>query len=169
MKSAAGKGATFTLQVRLHLLSGSMAVIGKAAQTVPHPAHKNILLAEDNAANALVATTLLEEFGCRFEVASSGRDAITKWQAGGFDLIMMDVQMPDMDGFETTRRIREHERSLNMSRTPILAMTAHALKGDREKCLQAGMDDYISKPFDTGELERKLDGLLSLIAETERM
>ncbi|WP_245344589.1 MULTISPECIES: ATP-binding protein [Asticcacaulis] len=169
VKSAAGKGATFTLQVRLHLLSGSMAVIGKAAQTVPHPAHKNILLAEDNAANALVATTLLEEFGCRFEVASSGRDAITKWQAGGFDLIMMDVQMPDMDGFETTRRIREHERSLNMSRTPILAMTAHALKGDREKCLQAGMDDYISKPFDTGELERKLDGLLSLIAETERM
>ena len=167
--SVAGEGATFTLHARLHLLSGGLATLQENGQDRPHTAHKKILLAEDNTANALVATTLLEEFGCRFEVASSGRDAITKWQTGEFDLIMMDVQMPDMDGFEATRRIRERERTLNLRRTPILAMTAHALKGDREKCLQAGMDDYIAKPFDTLELERKLDGLLSPVGETQQV
>jgi CheY-like chemotaxis protein len=167
--SVEGKGATFTLHMRLHLLSGDMATMDENGQDRPHTAHKNILLAEDNPANALVATTLLEEFGCRFEVASSGCDAIVKWQTGEFDLIMMDVQMPDMDGFEATRRIRERERTLNLRRTPILAMTAHALKGDREKCLQAGMDDYIAKPFDTLELERKLDGLLSPVGETQQV
>ncbi len=169
VQSEEGLGATFTLQVRLQVLSNGVAAIDETAPSLPHPTHKAVLLAEDNAANALVATTLLEEFGCHFEVATSGCDAIAKWRTGNFDLIMMDVQMPDMDGFEATRRIREREQALNMNRTPILAMTAHALKGDREKCLQAGMDDYISKPFDTNELERKLKGLLTPVIEAEEI
>lgn len=165
--SEEGKGATFTLQVRLKTV-GAPALFDEGPVDTPmRPTQKTVLLAEDNAANALVATTLLEEFGYHFDVATSGGDAIQKWQAGGFDLIMMDVQMPDMDGFEATRRIREREHALGLDRIPILAMTAHALKGDRERCLQAGMDDYIAKPFNTGELERKLDGLLSAVTEVE--
>lgn len=119
---------------------------------------KRVLLVEDYPANVLVATTLLEDFGYAYEVATTGDEAIKKIKQGEFDIALMDVQLGDaMCGFEATRHVRDWEQANQKTRRlPIIAMTAHALTGDREKCLDAGMDDYISKPFDADELKEKL-------------
>jgi two-component system, sensor histidine kinase and response regulator len=105
----------------------------------------NILLAEDNLINQTLAIKLLETRGHRVALASNGQEAVEAIQKEVFDLILMDIQMPEMDGFEATKAIRAMEGAA--SRIPIIAMTAHALKGDREKCLEAGMDEYVSKPI----------------------
>lgn len=121
--------------------------------------NKHILLVEDYPANVLVATTLLEDFGYSYEVATSGHEALEKIQKNEFHAALMDVELGDaLCGFETTRRVRqwEEEKFGKAKRLPIIAMTAHALAGDREKCIAAGMDDYISKPFDADELKDKL-------------
>ena len=110
-----------------------------------------ILLAEDNVINRALAAGILEKCGHTLVHAANGLEAVTALEAEGFDLILMDVQMPEMDGFEATRRIRELERGSGWH-TPIVAMTAHAMAGDRERCLAAGMDDYISKPLHKAEL-----------------
>jgi two-component system, sensor histidine kinase and response regulator len=114
--------------------------------------HKlRVLLAEDNAVNQLVALRLLERFGHTVTVAANGKKAVEAWEKGGFDAILMDVQMPEMNGWEATRAIRDKERSIG-ERVPIIAMTAHAMKGDDERCFAAGMDDYLTKPIRTEEL-----------------
>ena len=110
-----------------------------------------ILLAEDNAVNQRVALRILEKAGHTVAVAENGRAALRLLAEGHFDLILMDVQMPEMDGFEATRIIREKEQ-LTDRHIPIIAMTAHAMTGDRERCLSAGMDDYISKPVTASAL-----------------
>jgi PAS domain S-box-containing protein len=109
-----------------------------------------ILLAEDNAVNQRLTLGLLEKQGHTLVVAGNGRQAIDAWEREPFDLILMDVQMPEMDGFETTAAIRAREAPGN--RVPIIAMTAHAMKGDRQRCLAAGMDGYVAKPIQTQEL-----------------
>jgi signal transduction histidine kinase/DNA-binding response OmpR family regulator len=106
----------------------------------------NILVAEDNDINQKVALSVLEKQGHTVVLARNGIEAISLWEAGHFDLVFMDVQMPQMDGFTATAIIREKEL-LTGKRTPIIAMTAHAMKGDRERCLSAGMDDYVPKPI----------------------
>ncbi len=111
----------------------------------------SILLAEDNIVNQKLAAKLLEKRGYRVAVASNGREAVDAFEGKRFDLILMDVQMPEMDGIEATRLIREKEAE-HGGHIPIVAMTAHAMKGDREKCLAAGMDNYMSKPFKPMEL-----------------
>ena len=113
-----------------------------------------ILLAEDSETNQLVATALLGRFGCTVEVAHNGADAVERLRRDRFDLVLMDCQMPVMDGHEATRRIREGE-SRN-TRVPIVAMTAHAMEGDRQKCLDAGMDDHVSKPITKRSIEAVL-------------
>ncbi|MGA8598539.1 MAG: response regulator [Bryobacteraceae bacterium] len=110
-----------------------------------------VLLVEDNLVNQKVASRLLEKQGCRVTVASNGREAIALHQTGSFDLIFMDVQMPEMNGIEATEIIRAAERGTKM-RVPIVALTANAMAGDRERCLEAGMDGYLSKPIDRTEL-----------------
>jgi PAS domain S-box-containing protein len=110
-----------------------------------------ILLAEDNQINRILATGILEKRGHSLVHAANGLEALEIAGAGQFDLIFMDVQMPEMDGFEVTRRIREMER-LTGVHTPIVAMTAHAMTGDRQRCLAAGMDDYLSKPLEKAAL-----------------
>jgi CheY-like chemotaxis protein len=123
-----------------------------------------ILLAEDNPVNQAVALRVLEKQGHRAVAAGNGQEALrvlekTAWD--GFDLILMDVQMPEMDGFAATAAIREREKETG-THIPIVAMTAHAMKGDRERCLAAGMDDYISKPIrakDLSDLIEKLVGI----------
>ncbi len=110
-----------------------------------------ILVAEDNLINQKLATYMLTNLGHKVVIAANGQEALDKFRAGNFDVILMDVQMPVMDGFEATQLIRAAEKESG-SRTPIVALTAHAMKGDRERCLEAGMDDYISKPINNKEL-----------------
>jgi two-component system, sensor histidine kinase and response regulator len=115
-----------------------------------------VLLAEDNIVNQRLAVRLLEKQGHVVHVAGNGRLAVEAFEGESFDLVLMDVQMPEMGGFEATAIIRECERASG-KHIPIIAMTAHAMKGDREKCLEAGMDDYISKPIAAQELCAILD------------
>jgi CheY-like chemotaxis protein/HPt (histidine-containing phosphotransfer) domain-containing protein len=105
----------------------------------------DILLAEDSLVNQRLAVGLLERHGHHLTIANNGREAIEALSKQAFDVLLMDVQMPEMDGLEATRRIRQLEASRG-GHVPIIAMTAHALKGDRERCLGAGMDEYVSKP-----------------------
>jgi signal transduction histidine kinase/CheY-like chemotaxis protein len=105
-----------------------------------------VLVAEDNAVNQRVATRMLETLGCSVDVATSGLEALKKLEAASYDLVFMDCQMPEMDGYEATREIRRRESRAG-GRTTIVAMTAHALAGDRERCFEAGMDDFVAKPI----------------------
>jgi CheY-like chemotaxis protein/HPt (histidine-containing phosphotransfer) domain-containing protein len=112
----------------------------------------NILLAEDNRVNQRLAVAVLEKSGHRVTVAANGRIAVELSASGAFDVILMDLQMPEMDGLEATRAIRARDRGATR-RQPIIAMTAHAMKGDEERCLAGGMDGYVSKPVRFEELE----------------
>jgi PAS domain S-box-containing protein len=118
-----------------------------------------ILLVEDNRINQVLARTLLEKRGWTVRTAGDGAEAVSVWRQGGIDLILMDVQMPEVDGFQATRRIREQENELG-GHIPIIGLTAHAMKGDREECLDAGMDDYIPKPVRAEVLYAAVERLL---------
>jgi two-component system sensor histidine kinase/response regulator len=123
-------------------------------------AYLRVLLAEDNAVNQRLAVRLLEKRGHRVAVAGNGREVLIALEKEKFDLIFMDVQMPEMDGFEATVAIREREKSSGLHQ-PIIALTAHAMKGDREQCLAAGMDGYLTKPIRPQELDEILEGYLA--------
>jgi two-component system, sensor histidine kinase and response regulator len=127
-----------------------------AAEGGPPPAGQGprVLLAEDNPVNQSLAVRLLEKLGCRVDVADNGREAVAAAARADYALIFMDCQMPEMDGFEATAAIRKGESASR--RVPIIALTASAMQGDREACLGAGMDDYLSKPLRFGEMERAL-------------
>ncbi len=158
LTSAVGKGSTFTVKLPMRVGGGEV----QAEANVPFAAEAftkqsfRVLLVEDYAANVLVAGSYLEQFGYAYDVVDNGYDAVEKAKSGQYLAILMDVQMHGINGFETTRLIRAHEKSTGMPRVPILGMTAHALMGDRERCLEADMDDYLSKPYNPTELERKL-------------
>lgn len=122
-----------------------------------------VLLVEDYEANVLVATTLLQNYGYAYSIAATGEEAIQKMAMESFDAVLMDVQMPMMNGYEATAIIRDREAKAGR-RTPIIGMTAHALKGDRERCIEAGMDDYIAKPFRPETLQDMLSRYCPLIA-----
>ncbi len=124
---------------------------------------KRILLAEDNPVNQKVALRLIEKQGHSVETAGTGAEAVAKSAADDFDLILMDVQMPEMDGLEATRAIRERER-ITGKHIPIFALTAHAMAGDRDLCLAAGMDGYLSKPISAQELIHSIEAVSSLSA-----
>jgi CheY-like chemotaxis protein len=122
-----------------------------APKPVAPPEGHRILLAEDNLVNRKVAVSLLEKQGHRVTTAENGRIALELALQETFDLILMDVQMPEMDGLEATQQIREAERATG-ARIPIVALTAHALTGDRERCMSAGMDGYVTKPIRAAQL-----------------
>jgi CheY-like chemotaxis protein len=119
--------------------------------------HLCILLVEDNAVNQKLAARLLEKRGHTVAIAGNGREALAALEKQSFDLVFMDVQMPEMDGFEATAAIRGKEKASG-NHLPIIAMTAHAMAGDKERCLEAGMDDYITKPIRLEELDSLLKG-----------
>jgi signal transduction histidine kinase/DNA-binding response OmpR family regulator len=119
-----------------------------------------ILLVEDKLVNQKLATLLLEKRGHKVALAANGREAIDQFQQGGIDLILMDVQMPELNGFEATAAIRQIERSTG-SHIPIVAMTAHAMEGDRERCLASGMDGYIAKPIRVNNLVQEIERVTS--------
>jgi CheY-like chemotaxis protein len=114
-----------------------------------------ILLAEDNLVNQRLATRMLEKRGHRVVVAGTGREALTALEKESYDLVLMDIQMPEMNGMEATARIREKEK-LTGEHLTVVALTAHAMKGDQELCLAGGMDDYLAKPIRAPELDQIL-------------
>ena len=126
-----------------------------------------VLVAEDNAVNQQLARRLLEKHGHTVVLVDNGHDAVTTMKAQDFDLVLMDVQMPGMDGFDATAEIRRLEKTDGKHRM-IVAMTAHAMKGDRERCLQYGMDDYIAKPMQIRELNKIL-AKLELVETGEQL
>ncbi len=126
-----------------------------------------VLLAEDNAVNQRLAVRMLEKRGHGVVVADNGREALAALDKESFDLALMDVEMPEMDGFEATAVLREKEKGTG-TRLPVVALTAHAMKGDRERCLAAGMDDYLAKPIRSQDLDDILGKYLALRTETPR-
>jgi len=123
-----------------------------------------VLLAEDNIINQKVMIGALKTGGHQVSVVSNGKEALAALDKQQIDLVLMDLQMPEMDGFQATRAIREREKATG-HHLPIIALTAHAMKGDRERCLAAGMDDYLSKPIRIQELREVLGKLVPLSAE----
>jgi len=156
VESESGKGSSFALTLPFDI----------AAETAPPPQPEpeasekacaapavpmHILIAEDNAVNQKVAARMLEKQGFSITVVSNGREALEAWERHRYDVILMDVQMPELDGLEATRRIREREQTAG-GHVPIIALTAHAMSADRERCLSAGMDGFVTKPFNSREL-----------------
>lgn len=156
VESEVGKGSTFRFWLILEK-SASVAVLpvalpGRAAGALPGP-RRRILVVEDNTVNQKLASALLQRAGYRYEIAANGKEALEALERSSFDLVLMDVQMPVMDGYEATRLIRSDPR---WQALPVIAMTAHALDGDRERCIGAGMDDYVAKPIRAQVLLEKL-------------
>ncbi len=119
----------------------------------PAAAQPKVLVVEDNAVNLLVARSMLERLGCVVETAASGGQALRRFEPGRFDLVLMDCQMPELDGCQTTAKLRAREAAAG-ARAPIVALTANAIGADREECLRAGMDDYLAKPLRLATLRR---------------
>jgi CheY-like chemotaxis protein len=138
---------------------------------VPGPAkqRKNVLLVEDYEPNIIVAGSMLENLGCDYDVACNGFEALRKFAQGYYDVILMDVQMHGLDGLEATRKIRRLEADKGLERTPVIAMTAHAREQDKDKCIEAGMDDFLPKPFEPASLARKMARYMQLKAEAGQM
>jgi PAS domain S-box-containing protein len=161
VRSELGVGSVFSFTA-----SFPQVVEGQPESTKEKPDHPGaflgarILLAEDNKTNQEVALIMLTYLGCDVQVVANGIGALNALASADFDLVLMDVQMPELDGFEATRRLRE--RCATGVRVPVIALTAHAMRGVREQCLEAGMDDYLCKPIDRGELARCLGQWLRL-------
>jgi CheY-like chemotaxis protein len=158
LDSAPGQGSTFHFTIPMKL--AAQASREKAPPPEGAPLQETvmplgILLAEDNETNQKIAKAMLNKMGHEVTIVENGKDAVAKSLEGGFDIILMDVMMPKMDGLEATRLIREKEFSTG-EHIPIIALTAKAMPEDRDKCIEAGMDDYISKPMRTRELIEKL-------------
>ena len=131
----------------------STRIVTRHSISEDHKPHIRILLAEDNTINQKIALRILEKkLGYHADVVTNGREAVESLEKFDYDLVLMDCQMPDMDGYDATRRIRDKNSSVRNHRIPVIAMTANAMKGDREKCLEAGMDDYVTKPVDFKKL-----------------
>ena len=159
LESRVGRGSTFHFLVVLRPAVGKTKSLLESRPTPVPPREKNqyrLLLAEDNPVNQLVALGQLEVLGYEADAAGNGHEVLGALEKASYDLILMDCQMPELDGYETARRIRELESLSGNSPVPIVAVTAHAMKGDREKCLAAGMNDYLSKPFRQDDLAAML-------------
>jgi PAS domain S-box-containing protein len=168
MESEEGKGSTFWFTARFSIPEADFVKDGTEHGTqfncvltreeIFQGIH--ILLAEDDYINRTLATTLLNQVGLQVTTVENGLEVIEKYGTRKYDLILMDMQMPEMDGYEATIAIREQEKASGARHIPIIAMTAHAIKGDREKCLQVGMDDYLTKPINAADffavIERQL-------------
>jgi CheY-like chemotaxis protein len=192
VESTLGQGSRFRFHVRLRLAAmprdaalreATEPVLGAQGaradgterpitrQTLPEPQGSYaILLAEDNAVNRKVASALLQRQGHTITVAENGRLALDAWREGTFDLILMDIMMPEMDGYEATRQIRSAEHQAGApggtpAHIPIIAMTANAMQGDQELCLASGMDGYVSKPIAKALLYQEIERVMAFLGE----
>ena len=158
VNSRAGEGSTFWFTARLRMIDGEMPGISKLIKAVGInlPMPRTILVAEDNRVNQKVVKALLEKRGHTVTVAETGVDALALTGQKDFDVILMDVQMPKMDGITAMRLLRERG-----SQIPVIVVTAHAMLGDRERFLSAGADGYISKPIQIEQLQAEIDAVLN--------
>jgi PAS domain S-box-containing protein len=158
VESQPGIGSSFTVRIPLKhsVAKAAGSQNGQHAASELTTPKKDVLLVEDYEPNIIVASAMLRQFGYSYDVARNGFEAIRKFMHGQYDLILMDVQMQELDGLEATQRIRKLESEKNLSTIPIIAMTAHVREQDKEKCLEAGMNDFIPKPFDPSLLEAKI-------------
>jgi CheY-like chemotaxis protein len=170
VESHEGKGSTFWFTARF---SGPVAVEPVAkpspgAALPPTPKSIRILLAEDNPTNQMVATAILGKLGFGVDIVENGLQAVEALRHTRYDIVLMDVQMPEMDGLEATRTIRSADGQTLNPAVPIVAMTAHAMQGDREKCLEAGMNDHLPKPIDHVSLGRVLGAWMARLEGQNR-
>jgi CheY-like chemotaxis protein len=180
VESSPGTGSTFHFTAQLKPIKEVELAMAERrglspsqtrGQLTPAPAEPQkqpqlrILVAEDNVVNQKLAVRMLEKIGHTVVLAANGKQALETWQHEHFDLIFMDVQMPEMDGFEATSEIRKIEKATG-HRIPIIAMTAHAMLGDRDRCLAAGMDYYISKPVNRDELAKTIKCAMQMQSQT---
>ena len=162
--STPGQGSTFSFTVRCQ--TAQQPQRGDPSNAIWTPAaHRGavsgrVLIAEDNPVNQLLMVRLLERSGHQVVVAGNGRAALAAISQQSFDLVLMDVQMPELDGLEATRLLRQSERATGKY-LPVIAMTAHAMQGDREKCLSAGMTAYVAKPIRPEELFKTIEQVLA--------
>jgi len=154
--SDAGKGARFWFEIPMGISQTALEVSPSKSQTENRKLEGRVLLVEDNPVNEMVARKMLEKLGLDSVTATNGQQALDILESELVDAVLMDCQMPEMDGFEATRRLREREKLADAVALPIIAMTANVMEGDRERCLQAGMDDYLGKPVRMDELESTL-------------
>ncbi len=160
VESHPGRGSTFTVRIPLEV--APVASIAPApppavAPAAPAPTPpRRLLLVDDFEPNAIITGRYLRIFGYVYDIAINGLEAVEKATTGEYAAVLMDIQMPELNGFDATRRIREHEAVAGRGHVPIIAMTAHVMAGDRERCLDAGMDDYLPKPFNALDLKEKL-------------
>ncbi|NVM21824.1 MAG: response regulator, partial [Desulfobacterales bacterium] len=169
VESKEGKGSTFWFTLELQKQTGRKPVDKNKQRVVSHKKAPEaqerklrILLVEDDVPNQEVVVAMLKQRGYSAVVANSGKEALEVLKNESFDLVLMDIRMPNMNGFEATRVIRGPESDILNHNIPIIAMTAYAMEGDRERCLEAGMDDYISKPVDFQKLFETIDRLLAI-------
>jgi len=153
VESKQRQGSTFTFCLPVAISQAPAETTGPTAAPGPLPSELRILLVEDNAVNQMLALGVLQKLGCRADLAHDGEEAIAMTRASGYDVVLMDMQMPKMDGVSATRAIRAME---NVHQPYIIALTANAMESDRQLCLSAGMNDFLAKPFKTAELREKM-------------
>ena len=151
LKSAAGQGSCFSVELPLRLAAVTAPAAPADFTREQLPPGLRVLVAEDNLVNQLVARRMLERLGHKVVVVDNGVAAVAAYTRDPFDVVLMDVQMPEMDGLEATRQIRAIE-ALRGTHIPVVALTAHAMKGDRERCEAASMDGYAVKPISLDDL-----------------
>jgi len=154
-------GAGARLQFTARLEPAALATETPAASGERPRLQGRVLVVEDHPVNLMVATALLERMGLEWREAGDGAQALAEMAGGGFDLVLMDCQMPVLDGLEATRRWRGLEAAHGWARLPIVALTANALSGDASACREAGMDGYLSKPFEAEALHAELSRFLT--------
>jgi CheY-like chemotaxis protein/anti-sigma regulatory factor (Ser/Thr protein kinase) len=167
LDSAAGSGSTFTVRLRLERLGEARrSQPAPPSQTTlripaePEPNRVRILAAEDNHINRLVLRTLLNQIGLHPDIVSDGALAVEAWRHGAYDVILMDIQMPELDGLSATREIRAEEAATGRRRTPILGLTANAMSHQVDEYARAGMDGHVAKPIDVAKLFAALEAAL---------
>jgi CheY-like chemotaxis protein/anti-sigma regulatory factor (Ser/Thr protein kinase) len=161
VRSALGEGAAFSVRLPLQRIEYAATPGPEPAAPEPTQAQLRILAAEDNATNQLVLQTLLSQFGLEAHIVENGEAAVAAWETGDWDVVLMDVQMPVMDGPTATRLIRERERRGGLGRTPILALTANAMSHHAEEYRRAGMDGLVPKPINAGELIKAIQAAIA--------
>jgi CheY-like chemotaxis protein len=162
-ESVEGQGSTFYVALPLARVVAEPAVEGETDDALPENQGRvlRVLAAEDNPTNQMVLSTIIQIFGADLQLADNGALAVAAWDGGDFDVILMDIQMPVMDGISATREIRSREAAQSRARTPIIALSANAMVHQIKEYVEAGMDGHVAKPIELPKLHAALDAALS--------